>query len=444
MASFASGIAIGWSSPVILRLNGKVDPGNNPLPDEIGPVEEAWIAALLPLGAIFGPFIFGYAADRVGRKKALLLCNVPIFIAFLIQAFANSVHYFYLARTLCGVGTGSVFAIVPMYMGEIADKNNKGALGCFLPVFSSAGIVFSYCVGPYLTIKWFSLICSLPSVLFLIIVFVYVPESPHYYLSKSLDVKAACSLAMFRNQSLELVQEELQDIKEYVEDSFLHKGRFKDIFKFKGLRKGFIINIGLMVIQQFSGISVLLSYMQSIFVATGSGIRSDVSSIVISTVLLLASALTPLVVDRLGRRPILLFSAIGTSISQGVIGIYFFMTKNNYDVGAVWWLPLFSLIMYMVTFNLGFGPLPWVILGEIFPPNMKSVASSIITASSSFLAFLTAMVFPYFIIHLGIAVSFWMFSICCLAGGIFVYFFVLETKGKSLNEIQLMFNNTKK
>lgn len=438
LSSFASGVAIGWSSPAIVRLNGNIDPDNNPLPFKLGPEQESWIAGLFLLGAVVGPFIFGYG------KNALLICNIPVIIGFIMQAFANHVDYIYVARFLGGVGCGCIFTLAPMYMAEIAENTNRGALGCFMPIFTTAGVLFAYCVGPYLTIKWFSLVCSLPSVLFIILVFLYVPESPHYYVSKNLSIKAAQSLAKFRNQSLELVKEELEEIKQYVVESLANKGKCKDLFICEGLKKAFLINIMLTIIQQFSGISVLLSYMQSIFVATGSEIPSEISSIIIAAVLLLASALTPLVVDRLGRRPILLFSTLTTSISQGIIGLYFYLENNKYDAAAISWLPLFSLIIYMLSFNLGIGPLPWVIMGEMFPPNLKSIAASIIVASNSFLAFFTAIIFPYFIIYCGMAVSFWIFSICCMAGCIFIHFFVLETKGKSLNEIQLMLNGNKK
>lgn len=441
MASFSAGIAFAWSSPTIPQLNGSVDPENNPLQYSISPSEESWIASLVPLGSAFGPVIFGCLADKLGRKNTLLIAMIPLTVSFLMKAFAGNIITFYVARTIGGFGTGGVFTVVPIFMGEIAEDRNRGALGCFMPVFCSLGFLFSYCVGPYVSIKWFSLVSAIPSTLFIIIVFPFAPESPHYLVSKNKDAAASKSLRRLRNISSQHVGTELKEVKKYVEDSFSNKGKLRDFLSSRGLRVGIITTVGLMLVQQGSGINVFLSYMNSIFAASATSIPSDISTIIIAAVQTVVVCSTSLVIDKLGRRLLLLISAGGTCLAQASMGTYFYMKQNKCDVDQLSWLPMSSLVLYMIAYNLGIGPLPWAILGEIFPPNMKSVASTVTTTSCLCLSFLMTMVFPYFIIYIGMAQSFWFFSCCCLCGTVFVYSIVPETKGKSLQEIQLMLNN---
>lgn len=440
LASFSAGIAFAWSSPTIPQLNGSIDPENNPLGYSISPSEESWIASLVPLGSAFGPVIFGYLADKLGRKNALLLAMIPLIVSFLMKAFASNIITFYFARAIGGFGSGGVFTVVPIFMGEIAEDRNRGALGCFMPVFCSMGFIFSYCVGPFVSIMWFSLVSAVPSALFIIFVFPLAPESPHYLVSKNKDAAASKSLHRLRNISAVHVSAELKDVKKYVEDSFSNKGKLKDFFSSRGLRLGIITTVGLMMVQQGSGINVFLSYMNSIFAASASSIPSDVSTIIIAVVQTIIVCVTSLVIDKLGRRLLLLISAGGTCLAQVFMGTYFYMKDNKYEVDQLSWLPMSSLVLFMIAYNLGIGPLPWAILGEIFPPNMKSVASTVTTTSCLCLSFLMTMVFPYFIIYIGMAQSFWFFSCCCLCGTFFVFCTVPETKGKSLQEIQVMLN----
>lgn len=438
MAAFSTGIAVGFTSPIIPKLRGEVDPANNPLPYAITPEEESWVVGLFLLGATFAPFLTAFTGDRIGRKRTLQLFMIPGIASFIWVAFSTEVYHFCLARFLMGLGFGSSFSMLPMYVAEIAEDHNRGALGCFMTFFVCSGILFVYVVGPLLTVKIFSLICVFPPCLFLVLFTLFIPESPYYLLAKNDKIAAEASLEKLRNKSSSKIHKELMEIAENVEESFANKASVMDLFKSKGLFRGFLTIMGLMLFQQLSGINVVLSYMQSIFSASGTSIPADLSAIIVAVFQILTLLITVAIVDKLGRRILLLLSALGSCLSHAALGAFFFLQSLDYDVSSIFWLPIASLILFIVAFNLGFASIPWAVMGELFPANIKMVASTFACSLSMLFAFITSTFFPYLTAMIGISKSFWLFGGFCAVGFAFVYFVVPETKGKSLQEIQIM------
>lgn len=440
MAAFSTGIAVGFTSPVIPKLRGETDPENNPLPYPITPEEESWVAGLFPLGAAFTPLLTAFTADRIGRKRTLQLFTIPGIISFIWFAVAHEVLHFCLARFLMGLGFGSTFSVLSMYIAEIAEDHNRGALGCSMTFFVCSGILFSYVVGPPLTVQTFSLVCIVSPCVFLALFTLFIPESPYYLVAKNDKVAAESSLEKLRNKPTAKIQKELLEITKNVEESLADKASVADLFRSKGLFRGFLTCMGVMLFQQLSGINVLLLYMQSIFSASGTSIPADVSAIIVAIFQILTLLVTVAVVDRLGRRILLLLSALGSLVSHAALGTFFYVQAAHLDVSSIFWLPIVSLVLFIVAFNLGFASIPWAIMGELFPTNIKMVASTFACSFCLLFAFVTSTFFPYLSVMIGLAKSFWLFGGFCAIGFAFVYFVVPETKGKSLQEIQIMLN----
>lgn len=399
---------------------------------------------MLPLGAALGPIAAGIVADKIGRKKTLLCSVAPFIPAFLMSANATSVVTFFIARFLCGLAVGGVFTVLPMYIGEIAEDEVRGALGSFMQLFITVGLLFSYCIGPYVSISTFNYICVVTPAIFLVYFTLKIPESPHFLLANNDETGAERSLIQIRCRNKSEVSKELEEIKKTVDESMKNKGTFLDIFKSAGLTKALILSVGLVALQQLSGINVILFYTETIFKATGSSIRPDIATIIVGIVQVLSSGLTPILVDRLGKRFLLLLSAIGMALSEGVLGYFFFLHDHGGNVEAISWLPILCLVVYIITYCLGFGPLPWAVMGELFPANVKSAASTATASGCWFLGFLLTQFFSSVSIAIGIGPSFWIFTGCCVFGMFFVYKFLPETTGKSLQEIQDILNgNTK-
>ncbi|KAF5279153.1 hypothetical protein FQR65_LT03399 [Abscondita terminalis] len=440
LVTFATGLGLGWSSPVIPKLNGKIEPESNPLPQPLTPEQSSWVGSLLPLGAAFGPFAVGLFIDKIGRKKTLLVATLPILIGFYMAIFINNVNLFFLMRFLCGLTVGGVFTVLPIYTGEIADSSVRGALGSLICLFACLGILAAYIIGPYVSLTAFNIICAIVPTVFIPLFLIYIPESPYYLVSANYEEEAIKALMKFRGKSRDSVQKELIEIKQNVEVTISSKISIVDIFRNKASIRALMLVTGLLSFQQLSGINVVLFYTQTIFAATGSNIPPEICTIIIGSIQVLSLFLTPVLAERVGKRFLLILSATGMSTSEAILGLYFYFQLNSYDVSVLFWLPILSLVCFTISYNLGFGPLPWAIMGELFSASAKSVSSTITSSICWFLAFIITKFFSNIAEVIGIAGSFWVFSGCCAIAFVFTFKLLPETSGKSFQEIQDMLN----
>ncbi|KAJ8942447.1 hypothetical protein NQ318_002659 [Aromia moschata] len=441
LASFVCGTTFGWTSPEIPKLHDLKD---NPLGQVITETEEGWIGSFLPLGAALGPFAAGIAADLLGRKKTLLISAVPFILAFVLNLIASDVNYFYLSRFLCGLAVGSVFTVLPMYIGEISDDEVRGSLGSFMQLFIVIGLLFSYGLGPYMSIHSFNIVLLIPPTVFLAIFLFFIPESPYYLVRVDNMDAAEEALTKLRAKSKIDVQKELEAIRSAVDEARENKASFFDIFKSRGLTMALFLSVSLVALQQFSGINIVLFYAQGIFTSAGVSLAPEICTIMIGVVQIVASGATPVLVEKRGKRFLLLLSAVGMAVAQGALAYFFYLKDNQKsDVSAIGWLPIASLVVYIVTYCLGFGPLPWAVMGELFPGNIKSVASTVTASCCWVLGFLLTNYFNIVTSLIGTAGSFGIFSVCCVIAAVFTYVFVPETSGKSLQEIQEILNGNK-
>lgn len=429
---FIVGTASAWSSPIIPKLqNPNLD--EIPLGRQITTNEASWIGSLLSMGGIVSPLIWGYLVQKVGRKPAGIAVVVPFLVAYLVSAFAQNIALFYFARVLMGIGIGGMFCVVPVYIVEIAEDKNRGLL-CALPgCFLVGGMLFTYVVGPYVSIMIFNLVLSGICACFIPIFWYLAPETPYWLVRKNQDKTALKSLYYLRRRPLKQLEDELERIKTYLKS--MTEGTFLEIFKTRASIKAFIFTVGLTTFQQFSGINVIFSFMQTIFDSTGSYIRPEICSIIVAGVQFVFSVICPLFSDKLGRRTLLLISITGAALAEIVLGTYFFLQDNDKDVSGLGWLPVVSLVIFMMFYNSGMGALPWAIMPEILPANVISRASLLITCIYWLVGWILTQYFADLTDAVGSAGSFWLFAGFCVLYDLFVYFFIFETKGKSLQEI---------
>lgn len=433
LASVMVGTALGWTSPSGPKL-ASLD--TTPLDTIPSASENSWIASLVAMGALIAPFIAGPLAERIGRKYTLLGSSAFFIVSWILLLTAHTVVQVLVARFLQGLGVGFVMTVQTMYIGEIASSEYRGALGSLMQLCIVTGILYVYSIGPYVSFAALQWACLVIPIAF-DVTFFFMPETPAYYISKGEKEKALESLCFLRGKTVDGVQEELHEITTTVEESLKNKGTLMDLFRNPGNVKALIICSGLISFQQLSGINVILFYSQNIFESTGSSLSPAVSTILVGAVQVLASGATPLIVDRLGRKPILLTSAAGMCISLGTMGLYFFLKHiESPSLGSVGWLPIMSLIVFVTVYCIGFGPLPWAVLGEMFPANVKSIASSIVASNCWVLGFIILQFFADMDKALGSHWSFWIFGILCGVAFIFTFTTVMETKGLSLQEIQ--------
>ncbi|EFA10055.1 facilitated trehalose transporter Tret1 [Tribolium castaneum] len=429
--AFIVGTASSWSSPVLPKLQQHLD--ETPLGRLISPDEASWIGSLLSMGGIVAPLLWGSLVWRVGRKTVAVTVAVPFLVAFLVAAFAQTIALFYLARVLMGVGIGGMFCVAIIYVVEIAEDANRGLLTASVGFFIVVGLLFPYCVGPFVSIMTFNLILASITLFYIVLFWYIAPETPYWLVSVNQDREALKSLYYLRRRPLKQLEEELNQIKAYLQT--MTHGSFLGIFKTRASTKALIFSIALTTFQQFSGINVIFSYMQSIFDSTGSDIPAEISSIIVAAVQMIFSTISPLLSDKAGRRTLLLISITGAALSEIVLGAYFYMQNSGQDVSDIGWLPVVTLVVFMMFYNCGMGSLPWALMSELLPSNVISKATLLITCIYWFVGWVLTQYFAALNEAVGSAGSFWLFSGFCILFDLFVYFFIFETKGKSLQEI---------
>ncbi|XP_067011401.1 facilitated trehalose transporter Tret1-like [Anabrus simplex] len=421
---------MGWASPTLPRLeDGKAEP-------HITSDESSWIVSCIPIGAVLILVPTGYVTDIIGRKATLLGTAVPFLISWLLIIFAKSVWFLYAAMTFAGMGMGCCFAVGPMYMAEIAQDHIRGAIATIFQVMMNFGVLFSYSVGPYVSTTTLAIICAVFPVIF-VLTFIWMPESPYFYLLRNRKEDAEKSLMMLRSASNpESVQEELNAMEDFVQESSKEKRNVIKLFTDRVNRRGLVVVVGLAVFQPLSGNNALLSYSTIIFEESNKDLSPEVSVIITGAVQVVLGIVCSTLIDTAGRRPMLLVSTVGCTLALTIEGLFFYLKNvQGVDMSGYDWVSMLAIILFLITYTVGLGPLPLAMIGELFPASSKGMAASFTTIILSTVGIIVPKLYQAVMDNFGLHVAFWMFAVCCAVGAVFVFFLVPETKGKSLMEI---------
>lgn len=433
LGALAAGMVLGWTSPAGENGVNLVNDYGIPITEK----EFSWIGSLATLGAGAICIPIGILADLIGRKTAMLLMVVPFLVGWLLIIFANSLTMFYFGRFITGLSGGAFCVAAPLYTAEISENEIRGSLGSYFQLMLTIGVLLSYVLGTILhNMKTLTIISTIVPLIFFA-VFFFMPETPVYYLIKSDEDAARKSLIRLRGSYYD-VESELRTQREALEETSRNAVSFSVAIRTTAVKRGIVIAFGLMLFQQMSGVNAIIFYAGDIFDKAGSSIPSHESSIIVGGVQVIAVFISTLVVDRLGRRLLLLSSIVTLMLATLVLGIYFYYIDTAFANAK--WFALVPLCIFLILFNFGFGPLPWMMMPEIFAPEVKGIVAS----SACTFNWLVAFVVTKFYSSMTNAVqpygTFWIFSGFCAVGIFFVYFLVPETKGKTLDEIQRELN----
>lgn len=426
-----SGSHIGWTSPTLPNLKS---------PDshlKITSDESSWIASFYLLGSIPGNIIAGLIVDWIGRKTSLIAAGIPLFIGWILILLAWNPYVLFASRFISGIGQGIVYVVCPMYIGEIADKNIRGSLGSFIKLMVTFGELYGHAIGPFVSygvLAYASII--IPIIFFL--TFSWMPESPYYLSMKNERLKAEKSLAWLRRyKNEEDLKEEADQVQKTVIKDLMNKGHFWDLFDTPGNRKAVLVSFGLQLILQFSGIAAIESYTQEIFDQSGSEFSAAQAVILLSLLQLLAGLAAAALVDKIGRIPLLMTTTFLGGLSLALSAVFYFLKfQMNIDMSGLGTILVAFVIFYELIIALGLNPLPYMMLGELFPTSVKGFAVSLANVWGSLLAFVVSKLHQVLADTCGIYASFTWFASTCFFGLAFIAFVVPETKGKSLMEIQ--------
>ncbi|XP_065556823.1 facilitated trehalose transporter Tret1-like isoform X2 [Artemia franciscana] len=426
LGAFAFGAGIGWSSPSMPQLEGSYTK-----------TELSLISSIINLGAFFGAIVGGFLVDKLGRKNLSLMTSPVFVVGFSLIGLSSNLAMLLAGRLLIGIGGGIASVAAPIYVGEISTPRYRGTFGSGFVLLIVMGITVVYAIGIFTS--WSTL--SLISIIFPVFHFftmLVVPGSPNFLIMSDKEPQAMAALTWLRGKKYPS-DVELSSIKKSVEATISVNLKVKIIGEPQVLKPLFL-GVALMFFQEFSGINAVLNNLSSIFSATDGTLNSNVQSLIVGIVQVTSALITVFIADLVGRKVLLLVSGAGMSISLLTLGTYFYLNSNNPESTAcLGWLPLASLTLYIIFYSIGFGPLPWAIMGEVLPVHVKGAVSSVISGFNWVLALLITFFFESFVKIIGEYGVFWMFSISSLLSVLYVIFFVPETKGKSLQEIQIAF-----
>ncbi|XP_023167619.2 facilitated trehalose transporter Tret1 isoform X3 [Drosophila hydei] len=430
--AFAAGTLLGWTSPAetgIVKDATAYD-------FDVSSTQYSWVSSFMTLGAACVCIPIGFLINFIGRKWTMLLLVAPFVVGWALLIWAQNVFMMYIARFILGIAGGAFCVTAPMYTGEIAQKDIRGTLGSFFQLMITIGILFVYGIGAGLSVFWMSIVCGILPIIFGVIFF-FMPESPTYLVSKNRSDAAVKSIQWLRGTEYDYAPE-MEELHQTEREIRENKVNILAALARPVTIKALCISLGLMFFQQLSGINAVIFYSEAIFEDANTGISASMSTILIGVMQVVATFVSTMVVDKLGRRILLLASGAVMALSTTAIGVYFYMKDQDpASVDNLGWLPVGSLCIFMIMFSIGYGPVPWLMMGELFATDIKGFAGSIAGTTNWVLAFVVTKTFKNLNDSLGSGGTFWLFAGVTIVGVIFVFLAVPETKGKSLNEIQM-------
>jgi SP family xylose:H+ symportor-like MFS transporter len=396
------------------------------------------------VGCLIGAFFSDYLSDTFGRKVTMLITAVLFILNSVGTALPISFSMFVIFRIVGGIGVGIASMVVPMYIAEIAPPKRRGALVGNYQLAIVIGIVVVYFVNYFIALqgdaawnlnmgwRWMFGSEIIPSILFLLFIFL-IPESPRWLLQKGKSDEAIAVL-----QKINTAEDAIQvqsEIQNSIHQS--NKNQWSQLVN-PNFKKALFVGVGLSVLQQLTGINAILYYAPEIFKSLGSS--TDVSLLetsILGVVNLIFTLLAIRWVDKMGRKPLLYIGSIGMTIALAAVGFFIY-----FDAMGNWVLPF--LLLFMASFSISWGPIVWVLLSEIFPSKIRSLALAISVFIQWVANFIVTQVFPSLVENEWLnenfngAFPFYLFSIICLFSLFFVWKKIPETKNKTLEEMETL------
>lgn len=422
----------------------------------------SWVSAVPPLGAFIGSLVAGPLLQTFGRKHTLML-SAPVFVlGWSMIGLAVNLPMLVFARALTGFCCGIVTPSAQVYVSECAHPEIRGILGSLPALFMAIGVLISYILGTWLPWDFLAFASALfPLSLFFFLI--PLPESPSWLRSKGHKEKAEKSAEWLRHQPY-IANVELYTIPSSLEENMQRKSvivaEVKDQLpansakaKIQGaysrealFRRPVLVPFGLviaiLVFQQVSGIDTIIFYTVYIFHASKSSVGDYAATILVGLVQVIATFLSIIIIDKSGRKPLLIVSGFFMAISMAVLGLYFYAHNHHLEIAdTLGYVPVISSLVFIAAFSVGYCNIPFLLMGELLPLAQRSLLSSVAGACNLGSMFVIIKTFPDIEDWLGLEGAFWLYAVFCAVSCVFVISLLPETKGKSLEEIEHYFEN---
>ncbi len=401
----------------------------------LSPAMKGWAASSAIVGCIIGAMVAGYLSDKFGRKKMLIVTALLFGISAIASAVPNSLNLFVPARILGGIGVGAASILSPLYITELAPSKIRGKLVSIYQLAIVLGILVIFFVNMLIQQsggetwntefgwRWMFGSELVPAVGFLLALLA-VPESPRWLVKEGRDKEAIDILNKIN--IAERAKKIFNEIKESIKEE---KGTLKELLVGR-FKPAVIVGVALAIFSQIQGINAIMYYAPEIFKEIGETSGSAFfQTVIIGIINTLFTFLAIGMIDKWGRKTLLLLGGLGMFISLVAVGLAFHFQWKGMGL-------LFFILCYIACFAFSYGPVAWVVIAEIFPTKMRGVAMSVATFALWVSVYLVTQFFPILLEAIGPAYTFWMFAFSALLALVFVYFKVPETKEKTLEQIE--------
>lgn len=407
-----------------------------------------WANSCALVGCFLGSIAAGALGERFGRKPVLLLSAVLFAVSSIMTGWAFSFAAFIAWRIAGGIAIGLSSNISPLYIAEVSPASHRGRLVSLNQFAVVIGILLAQIanwqiaapmpehISPNALLaswnvqygwRWMFTAVAVPAVIFLAASF-GIPESPRWLLARGLREQAVKVLSRIGG-SMEYAAAEIETIAKSLRTEETQAAEWRRAFH-PGARAVFMVGIALAILQQWSGINILFNYAEEVYRSAGLGANQILLDIVITGAINLLFTLVAIAfVDRLGRRPLMLIGCVGIGASHLLAGFAYRSGQHGIPVLV---LTLCAIACYAMTL----APLTWVLIAEIFPNRLRSLGVSTAVSALWISSFALTYSFPFLVRSMGNAGSFFVYGTICLAGAVFVWFCVPETKGRTLEEIE--------
>ncbi|KMQ92006.1 sugar transporter erd6 [Lasius niger] len=450
LSMVAVGTVYGWTTTSLSRLTA----GASDVPVKITQDESSWIVSLTVIGSMIGPFLGAGLADRYGRKRSLLLASGFFIVGWTVVFFAQSVAALYISRVILGIGVGMSYTANPMYVSEVADVDIRGALGTLISVNVFTGSLLTCSISPWVSYQVLAVIQLAVPILF-VLCFSWFPETPAFLAARGRRAEATRSLAFFkgirdRDEARRELEHALRNI--FLEDVCENNPATGPGARTEPVKRSWIVKLklmllpsnaralgivlGLIMAQQLSGNFSTMQYLEVLFKKMSIGIDSNMATVIVLAVGLVSSGLSTATVEGAGRRPLLIASTLGSSVTLAILAVYLMLDERGVDMSAANLLPVIDVIAFQMAFQIGLGTLPSALIGELFPTEVKAFAGAIVTIFDGVLGFAVSKLYQVIGDSLGADIVYYFFAASCLFAFVMVILAVPETKGRTFREIQ--------
>ena len=400
-------------------------------------LEQGWVVSSALVGAVVGAAVNGVLADVYGRKKVIIATGTIFAIGSILCGFATSVSWLIAGRMILGLAIGMVNFVIPLYLSELSPQKVRGMLVSLYQLAITAGILFSYLINRIFALSEYNwrwmLGAGLIPALILLIGISFLGDTPRWLISKKREDEAK---EIFKKiEPDEDADKHIEEIKSTLPKAVKASQKKKKVFE-SWMLMPVSIGIIIMFIQICTGINTIIYYTATIFKAAGftDTIGALYATIGVGFVNFAMTFVAIFFTDKVGRKPLLYAGLSGMTVSLFALGASFYF-KNTLGLDLKW-VSVGSIVTFIACFAFSLGPIAWILISEIMPLKIRGTAMSIATMSNFAFNFIIALIFPTLLETIGEAYTFWIFGFVGIFSLFYTYYYIPETKGRSLEQIE--------